>query len=897
VNALDALLGDWRDGGGLAGLATVLGPEEAPLDDAAAPRAVSEPEALAAGERRFFGRKLPLSGRRDALERVYNVVRQVVAERRAKVVAIIGAAGLGKSRLLAETLAIIDPIDKGIDVLAIAADASDGPQALVGKLVRARFGIAPQTSDAQAYDRVLEVMMPLLGAGGDRSLVATARMLGFLAGLRAMGPGADALPADLDHFRRQALKTLVGIFKKDLERAPRILVVKRASALHPHAVEFLRDLVQDLVDTPFVVMVMAESPPEAVAPEGVEQVDVPVEPLSDRDVERLVTALLEDVEGLSAEVVKALVSSAHGSPRLVEENLHLLVQYGALVPESRQDADTPPRLALREWQACALAEDLETASRLRTSALTPAARALLQAAAVYGRTFHEDAVVAVAEALDRGWLERAGGNAELVLPFGGGELATLGLFTGLDQAGIIAADGPGAWRFRHGADQARLLAELLPPVRAQAHRVAAGWLRVHGDEHQHEIIAAHEIDGARPIEAAEELLLGAASAQAGLAVPRAKALYRKALHVLGLDEPSRGLDRAPLLLQALAGLAALAVRTGDYSQARALYWAALEAARVAGDAAIAADAWLGLGRAYRGLGEYMKARGALGLASDLFRRLNDSRGLGATLDQLARVHWLEGGDGGTEQALALFEAALAIRRRVGPPRALAETLGMIANIRIQHADLAGAEEILGEARTCWRDAGDLSGEARSLVALGALAFARGDRPEAIERWRDGLGRAEQAGERDLIGAFLNNIGEAQAELGDVPRAAAALVEAREIAKEIGDLRTLADVLKNLSVVAALGGDFTRADQFLEQTIGLADAIQSRPARVQALRAKASCRSLQAATLTDDPRRAAWAAEAAALYDEARAQFAELGDKWEVERTDAMRQTHDARNPG
>ena len=84
-------------------------------------------------------------------------------------------------------------------------------------------------------------------------------------------------------------------------------------------------------------------------------------------------------------------------------------------------------------------------------------------------------------------------------------------------------------------------------------------------------------------------------------------------------------------------------------------------------------------------------------------------------NKLARVHWLEGGDGGTEQALSLFEAALAIRRRVGPARSVAETLGMIANIRIQHADLAAAAVALEDARARWKDAGDLPGEARDVV--------------------------------------------------------------------------------------------------------------------------------------------------------------------------------------
>ncbi|MCC6621357.1 MAG: AAA family ATPase [Deltaproteobacteria bacterium] len=896
MNPIEALLRDFRDGGGLAGLAVVLGPEEAPIDVVGPTRGdLVEIDALAAGERTFFGRKLPLTGRRDALERLYNAVREACAERRAHVVSLVGPAGLGKSRIFAETLAIIGPAERGIDVLAVYADQADGPQALVGKLVRARFGIGPRDGDTAAYDRILEAVEPF---SGERSLAATARLLGFLAGLRAMGPGADALPADLDAFRRQALKTLVQVFRKDLERAPRILVVKRATELHPHAVELLRDLVADLRDLPFVVVVMAESAPASLAPESVGAEVVAIEPLADRDIERLVTSLLDGV-GVPDELVGALVARAHGSPRLVEENLLLLAQRGVIAGEGEA-----LRFVGRETGGAIedvvgpLAEDLETASRLRVDALSADERLLLGAAAVFaggGRPFTTAGTLAVAQALDRGLVDRLGAAPEMVLPFATGELV-LPCLEALDRAGVIARHGD-LWRFRHGADRGRLIAEMSPPVRAQAHRVAAGWLRVGTGHATHETIAHHELDGARPAEAAAELLRASEAAQAEIALPRAKALLRKALHVLGLDEPNRGLDRAPLLLEILSAYLELSLRTGDHVPARALAWAALEAARVAGDPPRAAQAWLGLGRAYRGLGDYGKARTALGLASDVFRRINDSRGLGATLDQLARVHWLEGGEGGIDQALSLFEAALAIRRRVGTPRAIAETLGMIANIRIQHADLVGAAAALEEARTRWHEAGDLPGEARSLVALGAIAFAGGAREIAIERWREGLRSAELAGDRDLIGVFLNNIGEAHLELGDVPRAASALAEAREIASETGDLRTLADIVKNLAVLLAMAGDFDRADALVIETTSLAEVMQSRPAKAQAVRARATCRSLRAVGMAGDTRAAGWADEATRLYDEALSLFEALGDKWEADRTTAARAAHLQRRPG
>jgi tetratricopeptide (TPR) repeat protein len=909
-------MSDLHEARGLEGLIDLLGPEETiPSEPAVSP---DESERLVAAlkgmERSFFGRNLPFCGRREALEAVYNAVRDAASERRLHVVEIVGSVGLGKTRVLAEALAIIDPEARGIDVLPIAVKPGDGAHSLLAKLVRRRFGIAPGDADKRAYDRILEALEPLVD---ERQLVGHARLLGHLAGLRAMGPSADALPADLEHFRRQAHRALVHVLRADLARAPRILVLQRASRLDDEGIAVLKGLLAELTQEPLVLAVLGDdlpadfaqlTPQRAQAPVSVPRATVLIEPLAERDLERLVEALFAPSESAAPDratpevahaLARNLIECARGNPRLLLESVRLLAQTGRCAPTSEGLAVLPSAAQVR------LPLDLDEASRMRVAALSSPERWLLQVAAILGRNFSELAVTAIAHALDPQLMVALRGPATASLigsPDGEAAIfdTVAATLSHLHAAGLLRRQGAGGWVFSHTADRARLLDDVPQETRALLHALAGQWCDAHQRSDGHAeldpvAVAAHWSAANRPREAAEALLRAAESARLGLAHDKARALYRQALRVLGLHGPSRGLDHAPVVTDAMLAYGDLAFRTGRLQEARHLAIATLEMARALTPEPHHAEprfarAWLLYGRTLRLLGSYDAARASLDIAADLFRRMGHAKGSADALTELARTHWVRGGDGGYGQARALLEEALAVRRALGEPRPIAETLGLIANILIQSGDLEAARGHLSEARALSHDAFDLAGEARAQMAIGAIAFFRGEREAAIETWKAGLDAAEIAGERELIGAFLNNIGEARVELDDHEHAAAALLEAREITSDTGDLRTLADVLKNLANLELGRGNLVRAQAFADEAVALGTAMNARPTLGPALRARGEVRSLRA-TREENPE---FAPRALDDLEQARAIFEALGDRTEVARTDRSIDAHRAR---
>jgi tetratricopeptide (TPR) repeat protein len=872
--------------GDLGALARVVGPEEPRLGTAAADPGEALRVELLGPTREVMGCPTPFVGRREALERVYNGVRDAVRGERLGVIAVTGAPGLGKTRLLAEALAIIDPAGRGIGVWPVLAVASDDADTILAKLVRRRFGISPLERDQDAWDRIIAIV----GAEADpRRFGTTVRGLGFLAGLRASGPDALSPAQDLHGFRRVAARAFTELLRADLARTPQILVVGNAHLLAPPAREALRALLGELAASPLIAVFIAETAPQGDRPwpESATAVEVDTPPLEPRDIDRMIRAIAAGREGEGALpdwLVELLVEHAAGSPGLAETNVRLLVQRGLVraggghLALSRPEAEVEASL-----HRTPLARDLEEASTLRVSELPAADVWLMAAAALIGERFEAGAADVVGEALAL--------SQELAWP---GDLDAR--LAACRDAGLIEPEGEvfGAWRFAHESDRLRLLDRLAPRARTLANAVAARWLEGapqdagRSDGTRWERIARHWFDADRRDEGAKALAEAAACAHRGLSIDRARALYRKALIALGLgsqDGVSALLERAEAAAIVARGYARLCNATGDFPMSLPLHEAVLALSRVTRDTSAAAEALFGLGFAHRGLGRYPESRAALEAARDLYRELADADGLAGCLVQLARLDWIEGGPEQRQDAVRRCDEALGIRRRLGAPRPLAETLVSLANLHIQRGDHEAARTHLEEARARFRDLMDLAGEARCLVALGALAFYGHDALRAVDVWRDALALAERAGERELISALLNNLGEALVELGDHERAAVALGESLELAEDGGDPRIRADALKNLAALKARAGDGDAADDTLQEARAIAAPLGSPGMNAQLDRVEALILCLSPDSAHSHSRRA----RGVTVLEDVRARFAALGDTFEEARTSALLQ--------
>ncbi len=150
-------------------------------------------------------------------------------------------------------------------------------------------------------------------------------------------------------------------------------------------------------------------------------------------------------------------------------------------------------------------------------------------------------------------------------------------------------------------------------------------------------------------------------------------------------------------------------------------------------------------------------------AQDLFEAVHDERGVAASHDDIGKLLWLKGEyDKALEEMKRLARDAQEARRpplhRTQPEQHRAGVDGSRARRK--------AGEALEAALTIRREIGDPLGIVQSLNNLGQLAQDQENGQKALELFREAYDVAREIGERNRIAVVLTNIGETHYRLGD-----------------------------------------------------------------------------------------------------------------------------------
>ncbi|MCB9729012.1 MAG: AAA family ATPase [Deltaproteobacteria bacterium] len=829
---------------------------------------------LLRGDHRIYGIPTPFVGRREELEAAYNAVRDALNTSRLHTISVVGPSGVGKTRLLSEMFTLTDPVRRGIEVQAACCSDSESPDgiAVISQLVRRRFGIGPLDSDTEAREKIQEGIRPLV----DQRLLRTAgRQLAYLAGVRSPAPGQPP-PARAVDFLRLAVATLANLLRYQSERSPQILVVYRAQHMTPRTLTIFENVLDALADTPTVLIFVGDRPlPPSLATASARHTALTLEPLGARDMERLVRVMLQKVEDVPAGLVDDLIARSAGNPRLVEDNVRLLVQRGGLVPGEDRWALRPEALGGR----IDLAATTEAAARARVASLSPELRQVLGIASVFGPAFWRDGVLALLR------VRPVTGRAGLVPWVKDATAEALDALLARAVAEHLIAPqaqpallGQQEYAFRYRDDRLLLYDALEPGRAAELHRLAGQWfvgLRLPDPAPWYEVIGEHFEAGGRPERAAEQLLHAAEAAREGYGAERAMTFFHRALALVDTD-------RMDLLVPILRGLGELSMATGDLVQGRRIFSALLEASLVTSDRATGALAWLMLGQSHRRLGDLNRARPCFRHAEQLYRELGDPAGIAAVLDQTAKVVWTIGHSGAFDDALRYFEQALALRRRIGVPAAIAQSLTGLAAAQLHCGQTAAAERGFREALALHRDLGDRPGEAKALSGLGRVLHASGRREEGLDAWHEALDIAEASGDRDVLVDLLLQLGESALAASEEALAARCLEEALKTASEMGDRRAAAEIHTARGALAIARADVSGALEEVDAAITIAQELGMRPALGRALRTRADVLGHQ--LFVDESGDDVLGQKACQCFEGALGIFEEIGDQLEVDRT-------------
>jgi class 3 adenylate cyclase/tetratricopeptide (TPR) repeat protein len=322
----------------------------------------------------------PFVGRSEELRLLKELLHATGRENRARLVSVMGVGGIGKSRLAWELAKYIDGLTE--DVYWHQGRCPSYGEGItfwaLGEMVRMRAGIAETDSPATSRAKLGESIEAHVPDEDDRRWLAP--RLAFLLGLaeRPAGGREELFAAWRTFFERISDSGTVVMVFEDLQWAD------------PGLLDFIDALLEWSRGTPILLVTLSR--PDLLDRRenwGVGQrsfVGLHLEPLDDDDMADLVRGM---VPGADEGSVRRVVDRAEGMPLYAVETLRMLADRGVL------------RVAEDAYEVCgdlgeiSVPETLHALIASRLDALGTEDRAVVQKAAVLGKSFTIDSLVAV----------------------------------------------------------------------------------------------------------------------------------------------------------------------------------------------------------------------------------------------------------------------------------------------------------------------------------------------------------------------------------------------------------------------------------------------------------------------------------------------------------------------
>jgi class 3 adenylate cyclase/tetratricopeptide (TPR) repeat protein len=768
---------------------------------------------IAGLESPLVGRQAEFAALQEALERLRAGMGGIVT--------IVGEAGIGKSRLVAEVRKEASAVVGAIHESPLRVPLqSPPPQWVEGRCLSYGTSIA--------YLLWLDILRGLLGETSQQQTTIAGNaprqrlqemcqhrcsfVYPYLAHLLALPVTAAEQTAieslDGEKLKAATFRAVGTLLRCAAGDRPLVVICEDLHWADPTSMELL-ERVLPLTHSVAVLFICALRPDkrhgswlmrERVARQYPDHhVSLWLQPFSGLEGQRLLDNLMGP-KGLPEELTERTLTQAEGNPFYLEEIIRSLLGSGALV----QDGETG------QWQVSRHMDDIEIPGTLhgvlmaRIDRLPEDAKRVLQTASVIGRIFTYHVLGAVAE-----------------------EEATLDkhLMT-LQQEEMIherAHMTELEYVFKHELTRKAAYGSLLKKERRAIHRRVAEALErlfpARIEEHL-ALLAHHWEQSGDPHKALGYLLRAGDKARLAYAHQEAIDYYQRAQTIL--QKIGSGADKQWLVSE--EGLGDVRGVLGEHDQALLHYEQArsLVAALPEPSPRLAAlcrkTAML-----YERKGEYSTA----------FQWLEQGLSVleGQSTLEMSRLRLAGAGvysrQGQHHQALEWCKIGLELARQHNDPAELAHGTYLLGTI---HGHLGHSAEEIAYARKSldlYTQMGDVLGQANALNNLGIACKESGDWDAAIGYFQDGLDLEEQLGDVHGVAKVTNNLGNVLLWQGQLDAAARAYQQSLDIWQAIGFPIGMALSWSNLGKVCSERGQWGQALDYLERSRQCFQEIQSR----------------------------------------------------------------------
>lgn len=734
--------------------------------------------------RGIAGLHSPLVGRETEMEALRSKVRGL-RQGLGQIVSIIGEAGLGKSRLMAELRewATADgrtPAVQWFDGRSLSYETST-PYAPFVELFRNMFRLREAGTPDEQYEFVRGQAVERFPERADQ----IAPFIGALLELPLSGEDAERVRyLEPPQLRGRVFQAVMELVEGLASERPLLLTFEDLHWIDPTSLDLLEQLFALTDRAPLMLLALFRPQRQdaswrfheiASRDFGHRYSALFLEPLDERHSRQLVANLLE-IEDLPEKVRALILSKAEGNPFFVEEVIRSLLDAKLVV----RDGDH--WRATREIENIAVPGTLAGVITARLDRLEDDSKRAAQTAAVVGRVFEYGVL------------------SELYEP-----RPALGPALGdLQRRELVRERGRVpelAYAFKHALTQETAYASLLMSRRRELHRRTAECLERTAPDRVADI-ARHFVDARLESRALPYLVESGDRAARANAAAEAMGYYTKALEILNVVEgPS-------LARRAYEGLGGVLTITSNFPRAAETFRAMLAYAQGIGDVPMQVSALNKLANAVMWLGQFAETEARLTEAERLAREYEDRGGLAEMLMMRCGICTMSAN---FDDAMHYLGESVRVGQELNVKEQQAFGLTHLANTLVFMARFDDAWQKVHEALAVSEAIGDKKhiGEALAFaVPIGHLR--RGD-----------LDAARQAAERALeIGALISNLNiladgnyvlaELARARGDYPSAMVLYRRSLEAARQMGMPFMEVIPLAGLgSVSQAIGGPFAR----------------------------------------------------------------------------------------
>lgn len=320
------------------------------------------------------------------------------------IVGIIGEAGLGKSRLVAEAKSLV--VAKSSNLLWLEGQTLSFGQTIsywpFQQILRGWAGITEDDDPEASWSKLESQVRALFG---DETIDYLPYLASLLT-LEARGEYAERVKyLDGDAMGKQIFLTSRRFFERLAHYRPTVLVFEDLHWMDASSTALLEHLLPLIETVPLLIIGLSR--PERDTPAArlreLSAHDYPdlyseirLAPLSDTDSTQLISNLLE-IENLPVRLYELIVEKADGNPFFLEEVIRTLIDTDAVI----YDESSGHRRATAQIKSFHIPDTIQGVIMARVDRLDEEVKQVLRVASIIGRSFQHRVLKAITEASQR----------------------------------------------------------------------------------------------------------------------------------------------------------------------------------------------------------------------------------------------------------------------------------------------------------------------------------------------------------------------------------------------------------------------------------------------------------------------------------------------------------------